>query len=154
MLRRCLASCSAFSGRRNAFVAAFLLAAAGCGSGPSEPLYAPAERLAGTWRWVASLDVRTQAVHTPATAGYQATLRFTPESPRGGTFTYARDGGVPLTGRFDIASEDAPGNDFIVLTSGIDFLRRNAWLSVGTDSLQLGGVMELGYNSRYARLVQ
>ncbi len=131
-------------------------ALAGCGRGPAEVpatvSTAPASRLAGTWRWVSALDVRTQAVHTPASAGFAATLEFRPDSPSAGAFTYTRAGQPPVTGRFSVASEDAPGNDFIVVEPGIDFLTRAAWVAVGRDSLRLGGVMELGYNSTYARV--
>ena len=144
--------------RRGTFVAAVGLSVGlgGCDSGPFGPPdtrpYAPAERLAGTWRWVSSFDVRTQVAHTPATTGHGATLQFTAESARTGTFTYTRAGSLPVTGRFEIGSEHAPGNDFVVLQPGIDYLARNAWVSAGSDSLYLGGVMELGYNSRYARV--
>ena len=138
-------------------VAGLTVGLGGCDSGPSgppgTPSYAPAERLAGTWRWVSSFDVRTQVVHTPTTAGYGATLQFTPESARSGTFTYTRAGGHQVTGRFAIGSEHAPGNDFVVLEPGIDYLARNAWVAAGSDSLHLGGVMESGYNSRYVRVI-
>jgi hypothetical protein len=91
-------------------------------------------------------------VHTPATAGFEATLRFQATGPREGTFTYARSGQPPVAGRFSVASEDAPGNDFVVIEPGIDYLARTAWLALGPDSLRLGGVMELGYNSSYGRV--
>lgn len=126
-----------------------------CGS-PSEPAlerYAPAPRLDGSWRWVSSLDVRTGQLHTPATAGFEATLRFTADSARSGEFAYARTGQDQTSGRFSIAYEDSPGNDFVVLERSIDFLARNAWVAVGDDSLRLGGVMESGFNSTYARVV-
>ena len=140
---------------RRALVTSLLLLAApgaGCAGGPAAPEYAPAARLNGTWRWVSSLDVRTNAVHTPAPAGFEATLRFQASGPRTGTFTYARAGQPPVTGRFTIGSEDAPGNDFVVIEPGIDYLARSAWLTVGADSLRLGGVMELGYASSYERV--
>lgn len=131
-------------------------ALAGCGGGAPSGIatrpHAPAYALEGTWRWVSSLDVRTQAVHTPGTAGYGATIRFVPEGPHAGTFTYVRAGAAPVQGRFGISSEDAPGNDFVVLEPGIDLVKRNAWLTVGRDSLRLGGVMELGYNSTFGRV--
>jgi len=49
---------------------------------PAEPTatYEPAVRLQGSWRWVSSLDVRTGALHTPATDGFTATLRFVADS--------------------------------------------------------------------------
>jgi hypothetical protein len=131
-----------------------LLLAAGCDAGPSTPVHRPAQQLAGTWRWVSSLDVKTQRLHTPATEGFEAELRFDAESDHDGTFTYRRQGRPAVRGRFGIGSEDAPGNDFIVLEPGIDFLARNAWVSAGRDSLYLDGVMELGYNSRYVRVAR
>jgi hypothetical protein len=67
-------------------------------------------------------------------------------------FTYARVGQPPVTGQFRIGSEDAPGTDFVVIEPGIDYLARNAWLTVGADGLRLGGVMELGYDSSYQRV--
>jgi hypothetical protein len=144
--------------RARAVAGALLVGAglAGCRGGPAEApaaaSAAPAARLAGTWRWVSALDVRTQAVHTPASAGFGATLEFRPDAPRAGAFTYARAGRPPVTGRFSLGSEDAPGNDFIVVEPGIDFVARAAWVAAGRDSLRLGGVMELGYNSTYARV--
>ncbi len=135
-------------------VLGLLLLSFGCTRNPSAPSMAPAERLAGTWRWVSALDVKTQQLHTPMTEGFDAELHFTAESRRSGTFTYTRAGMKAVHGRFEISFEDAPGNDFIVLEPAIDFLKRNAWVAAGRDSLHLGGVMELGYNSRYARVAQ
>lgn len=129
-----------------------VLAAAGCADPPTEAPYAPAEQLDGVWRWVSSLDVNTQELLTPDTEGFEAELRFTAVSGTEGTFTYRRSDGTEVSGTFGIAYEDAPGNDFIVLEPGIDFLERNAWLGAGPDTLRLGGVMELGYDSRYARV--
>jgi hypothetical protein len=127
-----------------------------CGS-PSEPIrepYAPAQKLTGSWRWVSSLDVRTGQRHTPATAGFEATISFTADSALAGAFVYARTGQGPITGRFSIDFEDSPGADFVVLEPSIDFLSRNAWVAAGRDTLYLGGVMELGFNSLYARVAQ
>lgn len=119
-----------------------------------EPPYPPAERLAGTWHWVQSLDVKTTQVHTPLSEGFIADLTFAADGPRSGSFTYQRAGAEVTTGRFTIDSEDGPGNDFITVDTSIDFLTRNAWVTVGQDSLRLGGVFETGYNSVYARVSQ
>ena len=67
-------------------------------------------------------------------------------------FRYSRDGALVVQDSYVIASEDAPGNDFIRLYASIDFLRESAWLTVSADTLRLGGVMELGFNSVYARV--
>jgi hypothetical protein len=124
----------------------------GCASAAvPEARYAPAERLAGTWRWVSSLDVNTQQLRTPATEGFGAELQFRPQTRTSGTFTYRRDGEEPVDGVFSIWFEGAPGNDFIVPEPGTDFLARNAWVAAGANDLHLGGVMELGYNSSYVR---
>ena len=115
--------------------------------------YAPAEALTGRWQWVSSLDVKTQQLHTPESEGYQADLQFIAESTRSGRFIYRRsDGSKVVEGSFGIGSEDAPGNDFIVLTDSIDFLREYAWVGAGPEVLWLGGVYELGFNTRYARI--
>ena len=124
---------------------------ASCGSPSGPTRYAPAESLNGSWRWVSSLDVRTMQLHTPTTAGFEATLGFAADSARSGTFTYTRTGQSPVAGRFSIYYEDAPGADFLVLERGVDFLSKSGWLGVGKDTLHLGGVMELGFNSTYAR---
>ena len=145
-------------GRFSAFVRAgaicsLILAVSGCGGGPAEPeRYAPAEALQGTWRWVSSLDVKTQQLHTPASDGVEAELAFAADSELEGSFAYRRTGAPEVTGRFGISSEDSPGNDFVVLDQSIDFLESHAWLAVGPDSLWLGGGMEGGYNSRYVRV--
>ena len=130
-----------------------LVAVSSCGGGPAEPgRYAPAEALQGTWRWVSSLDVDTQQLHTPSSDGFEAELVFTAESDREGSFVYRRTGAPDVTGGFGIGFEDLPGNDFLVLDRSVDFLESHAWVSAGRDSLWLGGVMEGGYNSRYVRV--
>jgi hypothetical protein len=116
------------------------------------PDWRPAERIEGTWRWVRSLDVNTTHVHSPASAGFEASLTVVAESNRSGTYTYARAGAPPVAGRFTISFEDAPGNDFISIDHPIDYLTQNAWVSAGPDSLRLNGVYELGFNSTYARV--
>jgi len=136
-------------------LAGLLLLLAACSAGPAETgprVHRPAERIAGTWRWVSSFDVKTQKLHTPATEGFEAELHFDAASSHEGAFTYRRVGQPAVQGRFGISSEDAPGRDFITVEPGIDFLERNAWIAAGTDSLHLGGVFELGYNSRYVRV--
>jgi len=65
---------------------------------------------------------------------------------------YSRDGALAVQDSYGIAFEDAPGNDFIRLNASVDYLREFAWISVGTDTLRLGGVMEMGFNSVYARI--
>jgi hypothetical protein len=127
---------------------------ASCNHAPAAPAWAPAERLVGSWRWVSSLDVTTQALRSPATEGFDAELRFAAGSARSGTFVYTRAGADPVHGRFRITYEDAPGNDFIELEPGIDFLARNAWVAAGRDTLRLGGVFERGHNSVYARVTE
>jgi hypothetical protein len=104
------------------------------------------------WEWVASVDVRTQERHTPASEGFTARLEFTPETQHAGTFLYSRDGAVVVQDSYGIAFEDAPGSDFIRLNASVDYLREFAWLTVGADTLRLGGVMEMGFNSVYARI--
>lgn len=141
--------------RRMPALALTLLTAllAACGAGPTETReHAPAERLHGTWHWVRSLNVKTLQLHTPATDGFVAELRFIAETPYSGTFTYSRTGAAAVHGVFGITYEDAPGNDFITMEPGIDFLTRNAWVAAGRDSMHLGGVFEGGYNSTYARI--
>jgi hypothetical protein len=128
-----------------------LVTACGGPSAPTRGTYAPAQRLDGTWRWVSSLDVRTGQVHTPARDGFEANLHFTADSARSGAFAYARVGQTPTTGRFSVVSEDTPGNDFVVLDRSIDFLSRTAWVAASPQVLRLDGVMELGFNSSYAR---
>ena len=141
--------------RRAVTRAAFgLLLLLGCARDPVAPGWMPAERLVGSWRWVSSLDVTTQALRSPATEGFDAELRFSAESARSGTFVYTRAGADPVHGRFSITFEDAPGNDFIELEPGIDFLARNAWVAVGRDTLRLGGVFERGHNSVYVRTTE
>jgi hypothetical protein len=108
--------------------------------------------LSGVWAWVASVDVRTQQRHTPVSEGFTARLQFVPETQRAGTFVYSRDGALAVQDSYGIAFEDAPGNDFIRLNASVDYLREFAWISVGTDTLRLGGVMEMGFNSVYARI--
>jgi len=126
---------------------------AGCTRSPTEPVrYAPAERLHGTWRWVSALDVRTQETVTPLSAGFESELRFTSDLPTSGTFTYRRIGSEAVHGQFSITYEDVPGNDFITIEPGIDFVQRNAWVSAGPNNLHLGGVFELGYNSQWVRV--
>lgn len=132
--------------------AAVLLTA--CQQGPAEPRYEAADALAGRWHWVSSLNVETQQILTPASEGFEAELTFTVETDGEGTFTYVRTGAPDVVGEFGIASEDASGNDFIVISQSIDFLRQYAWLAAGPDTLNLGGVMEGGYNSRYVRVQQ
>lgn len=141
--------------RRRAALTTVLLTvlAAACGEGPTTTReHAPAERLHGSWRWVRSLDVSTQQLHTPATDGFEAVIRFTALTPYSGTFAYSRTGQATVEGVFGISYEDAPGNDFITLEPGIDFVVRNAWVAAGRDSMWLGGVFEGGYNSMYARV--
>ena len=138
---------------RTAAVVSFVGTLMGCGVDPAGPdRHAPAEALKGTWRWVSSLDVGDQHLHTPVADGFEAELVFVAESERAGAYTYRRAGAPDVHGRFAIASEDQPGNDFIVIDRAIDFLERHAWVAAGADSLWLGGVLEGGYNSRYARV--
>jgi hypothetical protein len=118
----------------------------------SEPQWAPAERIAGTWHWVRSVNVKTGDVATPSSVGVADTLAFTAHGASGGTFTFYRAGASPISGTFSIGSEDAPGNDFITISVSFPFLTRNAWVAAGGDSLRLGGVFEGGFNSTYARV--
>lgn len=129
-----------------------LLVAAGCEGTPLSRDYGPAAGLNGTWRWVSSQDVETQQMHTPATEGFEATLTFQAIGGWEGTFTYARAGAAAVKGSFSIASEDAPGNDFVVIDTPIDFLNETAWVTATADSLRLNGVMEAGYASTYVRV--
>jgi hypothetical protein len=108
--------------------------------------------LPGVWQWVSSTNVTSGQVHTPATEGYTARLQFVPDRERAGAFVYSRNGTTAVQGRYDIGSEDVPGNDFIVVSSSIDFLTEAAWIGVGSEALRLNGVFELGYNSLYARV--
>ena len=112
----------------------------------------PADRVAGTWQWIRSVNVRTTEVSTPSSAGFVATLTLVAESGSSGTFAYLRSGAPPVTGRYQISFEDEEGNEFITVEPGFDFLTRNAWIALGMDSLRLDGVFELGYNSTYARV--
>ena len=140
--------------RRKAFLPTALLLLAvviGCGK-TTAPDRQPAIRAAGTWQWVESLNVRTAEVSTPSSAGFTATLTLVAESGSSGTFTYLRSGAPPIAGHYQISFEDEEGNDFITVEPGFDFLTRYAWIAVGTDSLRLNGVFELGYNSTYARV--
>ena len=121
-----------------------LVLSTACGS-PSEPTpapapYAPAQQLNGSWRWISSFDVRAGQINTPATAGFEATLRFTADSARSGGFVYTRTGRESITGRFSIAYEDVPGNDFVVIDRSIDFLTRYAWVAAGQNTLRLDGL--------------
>ena len=127
---------------------AFLI---GCGK-TTGPDRRPVVRVAGTWQWVRSLNVRTTEVSTPSSAGFVATLTLVAESGSSGTFTYLRSGAPPVTGTYQISFEDEEGNEFITVEPGFDFLTRNAWIAAGSDSLRLDGVFELGYNSTYARV--
>lgn len=114
--------------------------------------HTPAESIAGRWIWVSSFHVQTQELHTPSSTHFDAELRLEARSSHTGAFTYLRSGAATTSGTFTIGSEDAPGNDFIVLSQPIDFLKRNAWMSVfAVDTLRLAGVMEAGYNSKYVR---
>lgn len=129
------------------------LALSSCANGPSEPeRYAPAEALEGSWQWVRSVNVNTGQIHDPAAEDFEAELTFTASSELEGTFSYRRTNASEVIGTFGIGFEDVPGNDFIALERSIDFLESHAWLSAGTDSLRLGGVMEGGYNSTYVRV--
>lgn len=148
----CRASRLRFLRRMRPLVAASLILASGCGESPLQGTHQPARELEGSWRWVSSLDLSTQTLHTPQSEGYVAELKFTATSNRDGTFVYSRAGAPDVQGQFGIGSEDAPGNDFIVLEPGIDYLERNAWLGIGRDTLILNGVMESGYKTRYARV--
>lgn len=135
-----------------------LVVAAGC-SDVAAPntltqRWAPAERIAGTWTWVRSVDVKTGLTSTPETTGSSGTLTFTALSEREGTFVFQRPGAEAVSGRFWIASEDAPGNDFITVSASFPYVTRNAWVAAGLDSLWLGGVFEGGFNSTYARVAQ
>ncbi len=135
-------------GTRLAFVsAAVFIAACSASTEPSHLTHLP-----GAWQWVSSLDVNSQELHTATTEGFTARLRFISDDERSGTFIYTRDGSAPVQGRYSIGSEDAPGNDFIRISTSIDFLTEYAWIAVGSDSLRLGGVFEGGFNSRYARV--
>jgi hypothetical protein len=98
------------------------------------------------------VDVKTGQAHTPQRDGFEATLTFVATDSSHGTFTYTRAGGTPIVGTFGIAYEHFPGSDFIGVDPGFDFLTRNAWVGAGPDSMSLGGVFELGYNSTYARV--
>jgi hypothetical protein len=132
-----------------------LVVAVGC-SEATEPKarWAPAERIAGTWNWVHSLDVKTGQTATPETTGSSGRLTFAALSEREGTFVFERPGAEPITGSFGIASEDAPGNDFITVSTSFPFITRSAWVAAGADSLRLDGGFEGGFNSTYARVVQ
>ena len=131
-------------------------ALAGCSSESGTevlpPPYQPALALNGTWRWVSSLDVETGVMHTPGSEGFEADLHFDAASDTEGAFVYTRTGVPQTRGQFGVAYEDAPGNDFIALQPGIDYLERNAWLTVHADTLQLNGAMESGFLSRYVLL--
>src|SRR5438093_6424025 len=124
------------------------------GARSTEPSHLYYPNPAGVWEWVASVDVQTQQRHTPASDGFTARLEFIPETQRAGTFRYSRDGALVVRDSYGIAFEDAPGNDFIHLNASVDYLRESAWITVGADTLRLGGVMELGFNSVYARVRQ
>jgi hypothetical protein len=132
---------------------AVIMSTAACSGEPTTSRrWAPAERIAGSWQWIQSEDVKTSQVHTPLSTGFQASLTFTAENERSGSFIYARSGAALISGHFDILSEDAPGNDFIAVDPGFDFLTRHAWVTAGGDTLRLGGVYESGFNSTYARI--
>jgi hypothetical protein len=136
------------------FPAALLLAfLTGCHR-PTAAERQPAYRIAGTWQWVRSLNVKTTEMSTPSSTGFAATLTLVPEDGNSGTFTYVRSGAAPVTGQFQIAFEDSEGNDFITVEPGFDFLTRNAWITAGTDSLRLDGVFERGHNSTYVRIAE
>jgi hypothetical protein len=119
---------------------------------PPAPRYAPAERIAGSWAWVASVNVKTGERSTPSSVGVVDTLTFVAQSERQGSYTFLRSGMTQIAGTFLIGSEDGPGNDFITVSSSLPFLARTAWLAAGTDSLQLNGVFEGGFRSTYARV--
>ena len=72
-------------------VAAFTLLFACNAGGPiAPPRWAPAERIAGAWEWVSSLDVKTSQLHTPVTEQFTARLTFEALSKHQGTFTRER----------------------------------------------------------------
>ena len=127
------------------------LLVAGCDSGPETVDHTA---MGGTWAWVSSTDVETGEVHTPETEGYDARLVFTPDDGVSGSYRYERVGGEPRTveGRYAVGFENAPGRDFVVIDTPIDFLDETAWLSRGSEVLRLGGVFELGYTTLYARV--
>ncbi len=134
-------------------VALVAVALAGCADDPVQPAsWDPALRISGRWEWVRAQHSQTGVLVTPGSAGFSAEIEFVRESPSTGTFRFTRTGGPTVEGRFDIGSEDVPGNDFIIMEPGIEFLTRAAWISAGSDSLRLGGVFESGYNSTYGRL--
>ena len=101
---------------------------------------------------MSSYLVQTQELHTPSSTHFDAELRLEASFSHNGAFTYLRSGAATTSGTFTTDSEDAPGNDFIVLSQPIDFLKRNALINVlAVDTLRLAGVMEAGYNSKYVR---
>jgi hypothetical protein len=112
----------------------------------------PADKLEGTWEWVSSLNTTTDALHTPESEGYNAELRFEAHSRSSGNFTFSRAGAPDVHGEFDVAYEDAPGNDIIIVDPGFDYVTRHAWLAVGADQLILNGVIESGFVSTYVRI--
>lgn len=127
---------------------------AACAGGSTAPAAAwdPAARLAGRWEWVSSQDVQSGALMTPRTEGRMAELRFSRRSASSGTFRFVVSGADTVYGTFGIGFEDVRGHDFIFVEPSIPYLSWSAWLAMGDDSLRLGGSMERGFDSTYARI--
>jgi hypothetical protein len=125
-----------------------------CDSVAPPTSWRPAERIAGSWQWVRSVDVNSGRTITPSDTGFSAAITFVATSGREGTYVFQRTGGESIRGSFSITSEDAPGNDFITVSASFPFITANAWVAAGSDSLHLGGVFERGFNSTYARVKQ
>jgi hypothetical protein len=125
----------------------------GCKSSTESSTYQPARSLEGSWRWVSSLHLSSNTLHTPQSEGFEATLRFDASTGTVGRFLYSRTGASATEGQFGIGYEDAPGNDFITLQPGIDYLQNAAWLTVTATDLILDGSLEGGYRTRYMRII-
>ena len=125
-----------------------------CDSVAPPTSWRPAERIAGSWQWVRSVDVKSGRTITPNDTGFSAAITFVATSGREGTYVFQRTGGEPISGSFSITSEDEPGNEFITVSASFPFITENAWVAAGSDSLRLGGVFEGGFNSTYARVKQ
>lgn len=147
----------AIAGRRLVLgaVAALVLGACTSGGG-SRP--APGERgrppeLEGEWRWVETVERRTDRVLTPAGRGYSARLRLALDEADGadGRYEYVRDGRVVATGGFSLSFEDAAGNDFVLWRPPFGGFHRQQWVGVSGDTLRLRDATAGGYTVRWVR---
>lgn len=115
-----------------------------------EPL--SAHDLRGTWKLVSVLERESGVERRWPIDRFTPELRFEPTSNTEGDFVYWRTDGLDVRGRFDIAWEDAPGNDFIVMEPGIDHLERSAWVTLFRDTLRMNGVMDGDDVTHYVRV--